>query len=147
MTIENELKNYLSNTIGTQVAISKAGFGGMGTILIMELSNHYHLWVKCAWRLEKGNKIIAAAADEMEAETGFTDRRVSVLKGKTVDSVEMISTCDFCIRFIGGLCLRIFCVFAHTYEFDYNWEFRIPNEKLIFQLTNHCKIKKRKVTQ
>jgi len=59
----------------------------MGTILIMELSNHYHLWVKCAWRF-----------------------------------------------------------FAHTYEFDYNWEFRIPNEKLIFQLTNHCKIKKKKVS-
>jgi hypothetical protein len=139
--MEKELKKHLNSMKQAKVIYSRAG-GGAGSIISMELSNKYTLWIECTWRIEKKNKVIATSADDIKPRTGLIAKSVKMLEGKIIESVKLTPFYDLCINFIDDFCLRIFCIFSYTYKFGTNWSVSIPKQDLSYEITNHFEIKK-----
>lgn len=145
MNYENELKKYLDNISGSKVIICRAGeCGNAGFMIAFELSNKYNFWIYCAWIILDKDKVLATSADELEIRTGLTYKKVQLLEGKIVDSIELNPRNDLFVNFIDDFRLNAFCVILNTYEFSSNWELWIPNQNLIYTVTNHREVKRNK---
>ena len=141
--MEKELKEKIENILGLEVIYSRAG-GGAGSIISMELSNKYVLWIECVWRIENKSKIMATSADDIEPNIGLIANSVKMLEGKIISSLKLSPFYDLCINFSDGFCLNIFCIFSYSCECETNWYLAIPEEDLSYEITNHFKIKKGK---
>jgi len=144
-----KLINYLNDLRSCTVTKSSAG-GGAGSIAKIELEKEdslYILYILCTWRIENKNTVVASSADNLDAVTGFVAISTKMLEGKIVDFIEISPYYDLCVTFTDGFCLRVFCVFSYTSEWDSNWELWIPDENLSFEITNHFKVKKGKYSK
>jgi hypothetical protein len=145
--MKKELKKCLNGIIQSEVIYSKAG-GSLGQVILMELSNKddllYAFWIGCDWRIEYKNKVIATSSDNVKTVKGLVRRSVKMLEGKIIDSIKLTPFYDLCVKFTDGFCLRIFCIFSCDFQFDTNWCVAIPDQDLIYEITNYFKIKKGK---
>lgn len=141
--MEKEFKKIIDNIIGLEVPYCRAG-GGAGSIISMKLSNEYVIWIECAWRIEKNDKVIATSADDILPITGLIAKSVKMLEGKIISSVKLTPLYDLCITFTDDLCLNIFCIFSYNCEYETNWYLAIPKQDLSYEITNCFQVKKGK---
>lgn len=144
--MKTELSEYLINLTSSIVTKSTAG-GGAGSIIKIEFNDEDSLqiiYIECAWRIEKKDKVIATSADDIKAVTGLIAQTARLLEGKTVEFIEINPFYDLNIKFTDDLRLRVFCIFSYTHECDVNWQLWIPYRNLSFEITNQFRIKKGK---
>lgn len=143
--MNRELIKYLEKLKSCIVTYSNAG-GGAGSIVLIDIRDNsgflYTLWIESTWRIEKGNKIIATSADDIEAVTGLIATSVKMLEGKMIDSTELSPFHDLCIYFTDNLRLKVFNIFSYSDEDSINWRLSIPSENICYVVTNQFEVKK-----
>lgn len=137
--MEDELKELINQ----RVVKSSAG-GAAGSILVVEFEDTSYLFIWCAWRIEKGEKVIVTSSDTiLPTETnssphGLIGEKTPILKDRKLVSINLTSQYDLEMLFDNDYKLRIFCDIGHSRD-DYttNWELNSPTENSSIEITNH----------
>jgi len=118
-------KNILSRIIGEK--IQEFFFEDRTLILYLAIASdnefskqQWDLWIDCAWRLDNGEKVIAAYFDSAD----FVKPILAELKGTTLTEIKYESVSqDLKLNFSNGMRLKVF-----TYStMDKQWELRGAN--------------------
>jgi len=98
--------------------------GSNGSIIILQTENELSLSIKCVWRLEDKNMVIAGWNESNDSLTGNLTKQVKALMNEVIKDVEINDFFDIKIHFLNGKTINVFCDVTPNYEPDYydeNW--------------------------
>lgn len=121
----HEIQTKISPLLGQKAWGVSLGFGSFLTLEFgqpllpseegQKVHGEWHLWLyNCAWRLEEGNRILAASEDERDKLKSAIQR----LENLTLQRIDLVPpTWDAVFTFEHLVILRLFA----TYSEDYNY--------------------------
>jgi hypothetical protein len=130
-----QIKAHIHPIIGQKAWGVSVGVGSFITlefgdpIQSTELSRshgEWHLWIYyCAWRLEKGNSVLAGSEDPRPK----LEQTVKCMEGLTLNSVEILPPAlETIVRFSEQIVLRLFPIYSEEYE---HWMLYTPNGNVL----------------
>jgi hypothetical protein len=139
--MKEAMKNILERANSKRIIMSTSG-GGAGSILKVELEGNSYFFFYCAWRLEKGDKVLATYTDSANPPDGLIPRNIGLLKNNKIIDVQMNPQYDLIISIENDFVLRIFCDISYSSNetSNLNWEFCLPDEDKIFGVNNSFEI-------
>jgi hypothetical protein len=126
----------------SKTIIKSTSGGGAGSILKVELEGNSYFFFYCAWRLEKGEKVLAAYTDTANPPEGLIPRNIGLLENNKIIDVQMSPQYDLVISIENDFVLRIFCDISYSSNetSTLNWEFCLPDENKIIGVNNAFEI-------
>ena len=112
---------------------------GVGSFVTLEFGNpiqqsvelqrthgEWHLWIYCCeWRLEEGDKVLAASEDERTK----IETAIQRLEGMALQSIDILRPAwDTIFKFEDDVILRLFSVHSEDYE---NWMLYTPDGNVL----------------
>ncbi len=90
------------------------------------IHGEWHLWIyNCAWRLEEGDKVLAASEDER----GKIEQAIQHLEGLVLQSVDLLPPVwDTVFTFEHQVILRLFSIHSEGYE---HWMLYTPDGNVL----------------
>ena len=105
------IKSTVSQLLKKKIIEVIAG-GSNGSIVVFCLGEEtitHTLQVRCVWRLEHLNEVIAGWNDSPDPQAGNLKRQMKLLEGDYVEAIDISSFYDLAIDFRSSKKLRIFC--------------------------------------
>lgn len=142
---KNKIVEFIRNSLHTKVTYSVSG-GDVGSIWLMELEDgNAVLYVSCAWRLSKGNKVIVTHLDDTTLKTGRVYTLVRLLVGRTLLSVSLSGFYDLTLFFDEDYRVDVFCngsfLWTDEEELDaINWFYAREDQDIALEINNRFQV-------